>query len=83
MFSEKSVHNYKNERRHIQAVEREAQRGSDCSALVFVWGRGFRDAILSEQTKEWFCTAARSTAGVTCLIWLFVCLLFAARCTDC
>lgn len=73
-FPEKSVHNYKNERRHIHADEREAQRGSDCSVLLFACGRGFRDAILSEQTKEWFCTAARSAAEVACLVWLFVSL---------
>ena len=45
--------------------------GSDCSSLLFAWGRGFRETILSEQTKDWFCTAARSVAEVA--VW-FGCL---------
>jgi len=44
--------------------------------------RRFQVAIMSEQTLEWFCNAARSTAGVAGVFGLAACL-FAARCTTC
>jgi hypothetical protein len=64
-------------------TERDTHRESQTvQTLLSAEARRFQDAIMSEQTLEWFCNAARSAAGVAVVFGLAACL-FAARCTTC
>jgi hypothetical protein len=46
-----------------QTRESDTQRGTDCSTLLFAKARRFQDALLSEQTREWFCNVSSPSEG--------------------